>query len=170
MRGSAIKLDLKVPVGALDRAVWLLLQRGGLWDQIGAEDHERLAAQPAPFGSFFALLDHCMNDHGVLSRSGLLDWLRGASAQDGELTALLDRAAALHDLDDGVDALADLRTVLLRLQLEQVNGERSLLVGSGQLSGDALARFNELGKRQSELSAALAGGEALPGRRPGRRL
>ena len=83
---------------------------------------------------------------------------------------LLDRSAALHDLDDGVDALADLRTVLLRLQLEQVNGERTLLVESGELSGDALARFNELGKRQSELNAALAGGEAQSESQPPSRL
>jgi len=154
----------------LDRAVWLLLQRCDLWECIGAEDHERLAAQPAPYGSLFALLDRCMHDHGVLSRSGLLDWLRQTLGEDAELAALLDRSAALHDLDDGVDALADLRTVLLRLQLEQVNGERSLLVGSGQLSGDALVRFNELGKRQSELNAALAGGESPSGQRPGSRL
>ena len=154
----------------LDRAVWLLLQRCELWQRIGGEDHERLAAQPTPYGSFFALLDRCMHDHGVLSRSGLLDWLRHASAEDGELAHLLDRSAALHDLDDGVDALADLRTVLLRLQLEQVNGERSLLVGSGHLAGDDLARFNELGKRQSELNAALAGGDTQSGPRPASRL
>jgi DNA primase len=154
----------------LDRAVWLLLQRGGLWQQIGAEEHERLATQPAPFGSFFALLERCIHEHGVLSRSGLLDWLRSASTHSADLTALLDRSAALHDLDDGVDALADLRTVLLRLQLEQVKGERSLLVGSGELSGEALARFNELGKRQSELNAALAGGGPQPEPRTGRRL
>ena len=76
----------------------------------------------------------------------------------------------MHDLDEGVDALADLGTVLLRLQLEQVNSERTALVGSGQLTGDALARFNELGKRQSELNAALAGGDSEPGQRAATRL
>jgi DNA primase len=154
----------------LDRAVWLLMQRCDLWERIGAEDHERLAAHPAPYGTFFTLLDRCMHDHGALSRSGLLDSLRQGSADDAELAPLLDRSAALHDLDDGVDALADLRTVLLRLQLEQVNGERTMLVESGQLAGDALVRFNELGKRQSELNAALAGGDAQTGQRPPARL
>ena len=144
----------------LDRAVWLLLQQCALWESLGADDHERLAAYPAPYGHFFALLDRCTHDHGALTRSGLLDWLRHASPDDAELAPLLDRSAALHDLDDGVDALVDLRIVLLRLQLEQVHGERTLLVESGQLSGDALARYNELGRRQSELNAALAGGEA----------
>jgi len=150
----------------LDRAVWLLLQQCGLWESLGAEDHERLAAYPAPYGNFFALLDRCMHDHGALTRSGLLDWLRHASVDDAELAPLLDRSAALHDLDDGVDALADLRIVLLRLQLEQVHAERALLVESGQLSGDALARYNELGRRQNELNAALAGGEARSGPPP----
>ena len=107
-----------------------------------------------------------MHDHGALTRSGLLDWLRHASVDDAELAPLLDRSAALHDLDDGVDALADLRIVLLRLQLEQVHGERTLLVESGQLAGDALARYNELGRRQNELNAALAGGEARSGPPP----
>ena len=147
----------------LDRAVWLLLQRCALWDQIGADEHERLAAQPAPHGTFFALLERCMHEHGALSRGGLLEWLREAAADEPELAGLLARSAALHDLDDGVDALADLRTVLLRLQLEQVNGERTQLVGAGQLSGDALARFHELGRRQSELTAALAANGARPG-------
>jgi len=150
----------------LDRAVWLLLQRCDLWERIGAEDHERLAAQPEPYGRLFALLDRCMHDHGALSRSGLIDWLRHAAAHDAEVAPLLDRSAALHDLDDGVDALDDLRRVLLRLQLEQVNSERSLLVGSGQLAGDDLVRFNELGKRLTELSAALTGGDAQSGQRP----
>jgi DNA primase len=154
----------------LDRAVWLLVQRCDLWERISAEDHERLAAQPAPYGPFFALLDRCMHDHGALSRSGLLDWLRHAAVQEAELAPLLDRSAALHDLDDGVDALDDLRRVLLRLELEQVNSERSLLVESGQLAGNDLARFNELGKRQSELSAALAGGDTQSGLRPASRL
>jgi len=154
----------------LDRAVWLLLQRCDLWERIGADDHERMAAQAAPYGSFFALLDRCVHDQGALSRSGLVDWLRQAASGDAELAALLDRSAALHDLDDGVDALDDLRRVLLRLQLEQVNSERSLLVGAGQLAGDELVRFNELGRRHSELSAALTGSDPQPGQRPAGRL
>jgi DNA primase len=144
----------------LDRAVWLLLQRCGLWEQIAAEDHERLAAQAAPYGSFFGLLERCLHDQGVLSRSGLIDWLRHAAADDANLMALLDRSSALHDLDGEVDALHDLRRLLLRLQLEEVKGERKLLAESGQLAGAALTRYRELDKRQGELSAALAGGEA----------
>ena len=154
----------------LDRAVWLLLQRCSLWDQIGAEDHERLAAQPAPFGSFFALLDRCIHDHGALSRSGLLDLLRNDAATDTELSRLIERSAALHDLDDTVDALLDLRTLLLRLQLEDIKGERSLLAHSGHLAGEALARYRELDRRQSELTAALAGAEAPRGQPTGRRF
>ena len=115
--------DLRRPAGAaarrmalarnaatlLDRAVWLLLQRSDLWERIGGEDHERLAAHPAPYGSFFALLDRCTHDQGALSRSGLIEWLRQAASDDAELAALLERSTALHDLDEGVDALADLR-------------------------------------------------------------
>jgi DNA primase len=153
----------------LDRAVWLLLQRCGLWEQIAAEDHERLAAQAAPYGSFFGLLERCLHDQGVLSRSGLIDWLRHAAADDADLIALLDRSNALHDLDGEVDALRDLRRLLLRLQLEEVKGERQLLAQSGQLSGAALTRYRELDKRQAELSAVLAGSEAAsPPQRAGR--
>ena len=111
-----------------------------------------------------------MHDHGALSRSGLIDWLRHAASEDAELASLLDRSAALHDLDDGVDALDDLRKLLLRLQLVQVNSERTLLVESGRLAGDDLARFNELGRRLSELSAALAANDTQPGQRPARRF
>ena len=153
----------------LDRAVWLLLQRCELWEQIGAEDHERLAAQATAHGRFFALLERCLHDHGALSRGGLRDWLRQASAGDPELAALLDRSEALHDLDDEVDALADLRAVLVRLHLQQVKDELTLLIESGEQSGDALARRNHLIARQRELSATAAGADARPdARRPGR--
>ena len=50
-----------------------------------------------------------------------------------------------------------------------VQGERKLLAESGQLSGAALTRYRELDKRQGELSAALAGGDAASSpRRAGR--
>jgi len=144
----------------LDRAVWLLLQRCSLWEQISAEDHERLAAQAPPFGGFFALLDRCMHDHGLLSRSGLLEWLRSAAADDSTLTALLERLSTLHDLSDDVDALADLRAVLLRLQLQQVRDELTALIEADEQSGASVARRDHLIARQRELSAAVAGGEA----------
>ena len=49
-------------------------------------------------------------------------------------------------------------TVLLRLQLEQVErrAQPARRVAE-QLAGDALARFNELGKRRSELNARIGG-------------
>jgi DNA primase len=143
----------------LDRAVWLLLQQSSLWQEIGADEHERLAAQPAPFGTFFALLDRCIHDHGVLSRSGLLEALGLAAADDADLTALLSRSAALHDLADGIDALADLRALLLRLQLQQVKDELTALIEAGEQSGEAMARRDQLIARQRELSAAVAAGE-----------
>jgi DNA primase len=154
----------------LDRAVWLLLQQSNLWERIGADDHERLASQAAPFGGFFALLDKCLHEHGVLSRSGLLDWLRNAAAGDAALAGLLDRLAALHDLGDDVDALADLRAVLLKLQLQQVKDELRLLIESGAQSGDALLRRNQLITRQSELAAAVMGSETTASAQPDRRL
>ena len=154
----------------LDRAVWLLLQRCNLWEQIGAEDHEHLAAQPAPYGDFFALLDRCMHDHGVLSRAGLLDSLRSAAAEDAALRDLLERSATLHDLGDDVDALADLRAVLLRLQLQQVKDELTLLIESGEQSRDTVARRDLLIARHRELSAAMAGVDVRPALPLGRRL
>ena len=154
----------------LDRAVWLLLQRCTLWEQIGAEDHERLAAQPAPFGAFFALLDRCMHDHGALSRSGLLDLLRHDAAADPDLAALIERSAVLHDLDDEVDALADLHAVLLRLQLQQVKDELTLLIEAGEQTDSMVARRDQLIARQRELSAAMTAGDPSPGRPRAHRL
>lgn len=144
----------------LDRAVWLLLQRCDLWEQIDAEAHERLASQPAPYGAFFALLERCLHDHGTLGRSGLIDSLREASAHETGLSSLLARSAALHDLDQQVDALEDLRTLMLRLQLEEVKDERRQLAEAGHLAGDTLARYRELDRQQGELTAALSGAAA----------
>jgi hypothetical protein len=78
--------------------------------------------------------------------------------------------AALHDLGDDVDALADLRAVLLKLQLQQVKDELRLLIESGAQSGDALLRRNQLITRQSELAAAVMGSETTASAQPDRRL
>ncbi|MBE7425183.1 MAG: DNA primase [Burkholderiaceae bacterium] len=150
----------------LDRAVWLLLQRCDLWEQIDAEAHERLASQPAPYGGFFALLERSLHDHGPLGRSGLIACLQEASVDDAGLCSLLERSAALHDLDQQVDALEDLRTLLLRLQLEEVKDQRRQLVETGQLAGETLTRYRELDRRQGELSAALSGAASGPGQAP----
>ncbi|MCG3189285.1 MAG: hypothetical protein LKCHEGNO_01589 [Burkholderiaceae bacterium] len=148
----------------LDRAVWLLLQRCDLWEQVDAETHERLASQPAPYGAFFALLERCLHEHGALGRSGLVDWVRQESAHDPGLSSLLERSALLHDLDQHVDALEDLRTLMLRLQLEEVKDERRQLAEAGDLAGDALARYRELDRRHGQLAAALSGAAAAADR------
>jgi DNA primase len=137
----------------LDRVVWLLLQRSGLWEDIGDDDRLRMASQPAPYSTFFSLLERGLHEHGVLSRAALLHWLQENGAQDGDLAALVERSEALHDLSDEVDALAELQAAALRLQEQQVIDELNLLAESGDMSSSQRERYEELHRVRVGLAA-----------------
>jgi DNA primase len=133
----------------LDRAAWLLLQQSALWERLGAEDHERLAGLPAPYGAYFAWIERTLQDHGPLARGGLQQQLAAdiESDPDGsaaDLSALMARLADLVDLEHDVDAEAALREALRRLQADEVNDEIALILESGPPVGAALDRYREL--------------------------
>jgi hypothetical protein len=139
---------------ALDRAVWLTLQRSDLWEPLGHEAHALLTAQPDPHGTFFAWLDRVIHDQGALAPSGLQEALR-ASGEAG-LAELQARVGAFHAMPAGDAARAELEAVLDGLRLRLVQDELERIVAATELSPEAKTRHRELLERQRILKERLA--------------
>jgi DNA primase len=139
----------------LDRALWLLLARCELWNELPAAAHDRLASQPAPYGPAFAWLERHLNEHGAETAEALL-----AQMPVDELgpqgPALQRRVAEFHDNDPGVDLAAQLGWVLDELELKMLKEEMDLLVESGLADPAMTARYRELQQRFADLKQKLA--------------
>jgi DNA primase len=156
----------RTTVSLLDRVAWLLLHHAPLWDSLSANEHERLAGQPAPYGPYFGWIERCLHEHGPLSAAGLLDHLHEARAHGPSdalpdaalverLSALLDphvsadaESAAPVDPKARADAAAEtgaaLAAALRRLHVAEIDEEMSFILESGPPAGAALERFREL--------------------------
>lgn len=139
----------------LDRAVWLLLQRADLWEQLDHEAHELMTGQEAPYGPFFAWLDRLVHDQGALSATALAAELAGSDSAP-EFQALAERVGRFHDMAVGDEARGELGVVVERLRLQAVQLELELLAGSDGLSDAARSRHIELLKLQGQIKQRLA--------------
>jgi DNA primase len=139
----------------LDRALWLLLARCELWNELPAAAHDRLASQPAPYGPAFAWLERHLNEHGAETAEALLAQMP-ADELGPQGPALQRRVAEFHDNDPGVDLAAQLGWVLDELELKMLKEEMDLLVESGLADPAMTARYRELQQRFADLKQKLA--------------
>jgi DNA primase len=146
---------------SLDRAVWLLLQRADLWEQLGHEAHDLLTGQAAPYGPFFAWLDRLVHDQGALSARAMSAEL-AAPHQSEEFKSLAQRLSRFHELPVGDEAGHELGVIVDRLRLQAVQSELELLAGSDGLSDAARARHGELLEQQRQIKSRLSRPMALP--------
>ncbi len=141
----------------LDRALWLLVARCELWDQLSAPAHDLLADQPPPHGPAFAWLERHLHEHGPEQPSVLLEALaREDIGPQGP--ALVQRIGQLHEMEAGVDVAEELTLVLDRLELRALEDERKLLLESAPLSEEEAARARELLRRCADLKKRLPAG------------
>jgi DNA primase len=151
---SARRRPLSPIASALDRAVWLAVQRSDLWEPLGHEAHALLVAQPAPHGAFFGWLDRRVHEEGPLGASTLLaEW---PADEAGALTALRARIRELHAMPVGDEAVPQLEAIVDGLRLRGVQEELERIAAAGELSAEARARHRALLERQRELKARLA--------------
>ncbi|MCB2020547.1 MAG: DNA primase, partial [Burkholderiaceae bacterium] len=137
----------------LDRAIWLLLHRSGLWATLDGGAHDLLAAQPAPYDALFRVIERSIHEHGELAASALLAELQGSVPNDAGGGAVLARIAAFHaPLADG-DLALELSLVLSKLRLQAVDDELKQLFESGVDSPDAQRRSRELMETRKRLKA-----------------
>ncbi|HEX7436122.1 MAG TPA: DNA primase [Caldimonas sp.] len=140
---------------SLDRAVWLMIHRADLWDQLGHEAHALLTEQPPPHGAFFSWLDRLIHDQGALAPAALMAELHAETAPPA-LSQLYTRVGAFHDMPVGDEARTEIDVIVDRLRLGAAQSELELLAGSQGLSEAAKARQRELIERQRQLKDRLS--------------
>ena len=111
---------------SLDRAVWMLIQRAELWQQLGPEAHDLLTEQASPHGEFFAWLDRLVLEQGSLAAPALLKEMDADEAPE-VFHALASRVRTFHDVALGDEAHHELGVILDRLRLELIANELNLL-------------------------------------------
>jgi DNA primase len=156
----------------LDRMAWLLARHSSVWLDLPADTHDFLIGQPSPYGTFFASLERIVHEHGAITMAALLEQLQASQdepapdADDDEeseqvvLRPLLGRMSRFHDFDDEEAPAQSIDNVLRRLRQRAVADELQMLIESGELSDEAMARRNEL----IALTAALKAPPASPAR------
>lgn len=155
----ARRIASRVSKGAanlLDRAIWLLLHKCDMWSALDGEAHDELAAKAPPYDLFFGCIERSLHEHGPLAPPALLDELRIVAQQHAQGGAVIDRIAQFHDPEPHADLTQELRLVLDRLRLKDLEEELELLFQSGTLSPDAQARSLQLMADRSRLKAQLA--------------
>ena len=155
----ARRITSRVSKGAaslLDRAIWLLLHKCDMWSALDGEAHDELAAKAAPYDLFFGCIERSLHEHGPLAPAALLEELRGVAQQHAQGAAVIDRIALFHDPEPQADLAHELRLVLDRLRLKDLEDELELLFQSGTLSPDAQQRSLQLMADRSRLKAQLA--------------
>jgi DNA primase len=155
----ARRIASRVSKGAanlLDRAIWLLLHKCDMWSALDGEAHDELAAKAPPYDLFFGCIERSLLEHGPLAPPALLDELRIVAQQHAQGSAVIDRIAQFHDPEPHADLAQELRLVLERLRLKDLEEELELLFQSGTLSPDAQARSLQLMADRSRLKAQLA--------------
>jgi DNA primase len=139
----------------LDRAVWMLLHRADLWEQLGHDAHDLLTEQAAPYGDFFSWLDRVLHDHGALAPAALLEEMTSATAPEA-FRSLAARVRLFHEVEVGSDAPAELGAILDGLRLQAITDELNLLAEMQGLSEAAGQRQKALYGQQAELKKRLS--------------
>ena len=140
----------------LDRALWLLVNRSSMWDEIGPDAKTFLCEQPPPHGPAAARIERQVHDDGPLDRQSMLELLRdpelGPQAQ-----AFADRLDRLLAPEPDTNFAQEFALLLNRLRLAAVEEELKSLFESGKPSPDALQRSQQLRQIQIQLkSTAVA--------------
>ncbi|MBX3635464.1 MAG: DNA primase [Rubrivivax sp.] len=155
-RPAARRPTRRAPAGPADLALRLLLRHSDWWESLSADDHHLLHGLGGAHGEAVAWLERQLVEHGPQPWSALAE----ALAAEDDTAALRDdvmrwMAGAAPDEEHEV---ADLRRVLARLMLQQLEDESALLAAAAATDDAARTRLRAVLDRMRELKAALAGG------------
>jgi DNA primase len=149
---------LRAATSSLDRGVWLLVQRCDLWDRLDVSTHELLCEVLDPHGSFFRWLDRRYHEEGPLSPQTLLAEMQAATEEPG-LAELALRIGALHAVDVGEHAEAELRVVADRVRLDALERDLESLTAAEPLTADMLDTIRRTRQSADEIKRRLARGQ-----------
>jgi DNA primase len=154
----ALPISLRAATSSLDRGAWLLVQRCDLWDRLDVATHELLCEVLDPHGSFFRWLDRRFHEEGPLSPQTLLAEMQAGGEGSG-LTELAQRIGALHEVEVGEHAEAELRVVADRVRLDALERDLESLTAAEPLTADMLDTIRRTRQNADEIKRRLARGQ-----------
>ncbi|MDP1791522.1 MAG: DNA primase [Methylibium sp.] len=149
---------LRAATSSLDRGAWLLVQRCDLWDRLDVATHELLCEVLDPHGSFFRWLDRRYHEEGPLSPQTLLAEMQ-AGGEGAGLADLAQRIGALHEVEVGEHAEAELRVVADRVRLDALERDLESLTAAEPLTADMLDTIRRTRQSADEIKRRLARGQ-----------
>lgn len=136
-----------------DHATRILLGHAALWESLSGEEHELLCALPAPHGPLLAWLEGQFHEHGPLTWSALQADLANHPARDWA-TQLMTAVPLVEQPAE--DAQAELRDLLNRMLVEQLEKQKNEASAAAATDPSAMARYRELDDRWRKLKSAIA--------------
>jgi DNA primase len=138
-----------------DHAARILLKSSGLWDTLSNEEHALLCSLPDPHGTLFAWLEAQLHEHGPLTWSAWFDEM-----QDQPFASLAQQLMANEapQADENpTETARELRDLLNRMLLDQLNVQATQAVNDAHSDPTALQRYQELIARRKRLQAEIDG-------------
>lgn len=132
-----------------DHAARLLLSHMAFLDELTQDDHTTLCAQPAPHGPLFSWLEAQFHEHGPLAWAVLREALREHECE--ALAVKVMTGAHAQTEGDLQELQLELRDLLNRMQIEEINEQLKLLVLQAAQDPTALDRYRALEQKRSVL-------------------
>ena len=153
----------QIPAGRADHAARVLLSNMEIWEELSGEDHDLLCSLAPPHGALFVWMDHQHHEHGVQSWAALLEGLRGHECE--ALATRVMSTSFIQSLDDSdptksknqasdshaKDARQELRSILQKMLLENLDAQMKQAIESSQSDPSALTRYKALYERRKQL-------------------
>lgn len=132
-----------------DHAARLLLSHMAFLDELTQDDHTTLCAQPAPHGPLFSWLEAQFHEHGPLAWAVLREALREHECEALAVKVMTGSHAQTEG--DLQELRLELRDLLNRMQIEEINEQQKLLVLQVAQDPTALERYRALEQKRSVL-------------------
>ncbi|RZJ55354.1 MAG: DNA primase, partial [Acidovorax sp.] len=132
-----------------DHAARLLLSHMAFLEELTHDDHTTLCALQAPHGPLFGWLEAQFHEHGPLAWAVLRESLR-----DHECEALAVKVmTGSHAQTEGdlQELRTELRDLLNRMQIEDIEEQQKLLMLQAATDATALERYRELEQKRRVL-------------------
>lgn len=137
-----------------DHAARLLLSHMAFLEELTHDDHSALCARPSPHGPLFSWLEAQFHEHGPLPWAVLRESLR-----DHECEALAVKVmTGSHAQTEGDlhELRAELRDLLNRMQIEDIEEQQKLLMLQAAQDPTALERYRALEQKRKVLLGVAA--------------
>lgn len=158
----------QIPAGRADHAARVLLSNMEIWQELSGEDHDLLCSLAPPHGPLFVWIDHQHHEHGSLSWAALLEGLRGHECEALATRVMSTSFANTLDYSDiaqaqdiandkhAKDARQELRSILQKILLENLDAQMKQAIENSQSDPTALTRYKALYERRKQIGINAA--------------